>query len=98
MIIFLPRLAVQIILSQPDGRTCLERVKLLKPNETGREAGIREGSGKRMTVFAIFFMVFVILGLIGIERNQRRRLDNDAAIIERLDRIAEELRNGRKGE
>ncbi|MBO7744795.1 hypothetical protein I8J29_11345 [Paenibacillus sp. MWE-103] len=49
-----------------------------------------------MAVFAIFFMVFVILGLIGIERNQRRRLDNDAAIIARLDRIAEELRNARR--
>ncbi|MFD0673778.1 hypothetical protein [Cohnella sp. GCM10027633] len=50
-----------------------------------------------MAIIWVVFMVFVIVGLIGIEQKQKARLKNDERIITRLDLIIKEI-NSKKQE
>lgn len=51
-----------------------------------------------MIVISVFFMIFVILGFIGIERKLQSKLKNDERIINRLDLILKEIKSTNKEE
>ncbi len=51
-----------------------------------------------MIVFSVIFMIFVMLGLISIERKLQSKLKNDERIINRLDLILKEISNKKQEE